>query len=107
MLNDMTMQDLRAKLDSIEEGELILDVRTPEEYAEGHVPGSKNIPHDEVDKYIEELKKYKTVYIHCRMGGRAQIATQVLFSLGLRNLICIGSNGMAAWLAAGFPVERR
>lgn len=102
----ISMNDLHQHLPLLGSDELILDVRTPEEYAEGHIPHSKNIPHEEVEKHASELKKFKAVYIHCRSGKRAQFAAQVLQRVGLTNLVCIGSSGMMDWTAAGFAVEK-
>ena len=106
MKNIISMHDLHQHLHLLGSDELILDVRTPEEYAEGHIPHSKNIPHEEVEKHATELKKFKAVYIHCRSGKRAQFAAQVLQKAGLTNLVCIGSSGMMDWTAAGFTIEK-
>ena len=100
------MSDLHEHLHALESDELILDVRTPEEYAEGHIPRSKNIPHEEVVNHIEELKNFKAIYIHCRSGKRAQFAAGELQKAGLNNLVCISSSGMMDWTAAGYPTEK-
>ena len=101
----ISMNDLHQHLKSLSSDELILDVRTAEEYAEGHIPQSKNIPHEEVEKHASELKKFKAVYIHCRSGKRAQFAAEVLQKAGLTNIVCIGSSGMMDWVAAGYSIE--
>jgi rhodanese-related sulfurtransferase len=102
----ISMSDLHEHLNALDSDELILDVRTPEEYAEGHIPRSRNIPHEEVSRYIHELKKFKAIYIHCRSGKRAQYAAGELQKAGLNNLVCIGSSGMMDWTAAGYPIEK-
>jgi phage shock protein E len=86
--------------------EVVLDVRGPEEYSDGHIPGSINIPHTEVAGRVEELKKYKRIYIHCMKGGRAQKAFNALNEAGLTNLVCIADGGMKAWQEAGYPLEK-
>lgn len=86
--------------------ELVLDVRTREEFAEGHIHGAKLIPHEEVVNSAQELGKYEKVYIICRSGGRAKRAYQALFGAGLRNLVCVASAGMMDWVDAGFPIEK-
>ena len=101
-----TMHDLHAGLKALGKNDLILDVRSPEEFAEGHIAGARNIPHDEVSVHAEELRKYDRVIIHCMRGGRAGMAFQALQQAGLKNLVCIGSSGMGDWLAAGYPVTR-
>lgn len=51
----ITMNDLKERLGKSASDELILDVRSPEEYQQGHVPGSRNIPHDQVSQYADQL----------------------------------------------------
>ncbi len=86
--------------------EVILDVRAPEEFVEGHVQGSLNIPHDVLATRLSELRNYEKIYIHCRSGKRAELAAQVLTSAGMQNLICVVGSGMPDWIAAGFPFEK-
>lgn len=87
------------------EDELILDVRSPGEYSEGHIKGSKNTDHEQVGSIADELKNYKNVFVHCKMGGRAKIASQTLENMGLTNIICVGDGGMQRWMELGWPVE--
>ncbi len=91
---------------NLSKNDVILDVRNPGEYAEGHIKGALNIPLPEVAQHVEKLKGFEHVYIHCKRGGRAQTAFQILAGAGLTNLVCIGDAGMDAWIAEGFPVER-
>lgn len=100
------MTDLKNKLGKLSSDELILDVRSADEYKGGHVPGSRNIPHDQVAAHIAELKKFKHVYIHCQAGGRAGRAAATLAKEGLTNIVCISSSGMGEWISMGFPVEK-
>ena len=57
-----------------------IDVRTPAEYAEGHVPGAINIPHDEIAAEIGslDLVKSQSIYLYCGSGRRAGIAKESL-----------------------------
>lgn len=105
-MEQISMKTLYTKIAHLTADEVVLDVRTPEEFAEGHVPGSRNIPVDQVDRFVEELKKYKRVYIHCRSGGRATMASTILQAKGVKNLVCISGGGMPDWMAAGYPIER-
>ncbi len=100
------MLELKKHVDQLTKSELVLDVRAPGEYREGHIPGSRNIPHDSVAQYAPELMKYETVYVHCRSGGRVQMAVQELERLGVKNLVCVVGSGMPDWEAAGYPVEK-
>ena len=105
MVETLTIQELFEKSKILTKDELILDVRTPEEYAAGHVPGSRNISHDGIGPYAQELKSYKRVYVYCRSGGRVQFACHELFNMGLRNLAAVVNGGMPDWVSSGFPVE--
>jgi rhodanese-related sulfurtransferase len=106
-LPQISMSQLHAKLGSLSsKDEVILDVRRPDEFAAGHVPGSRNIPHDQVAAYVDELRGYRHVYIHCRSGKRAQMAAATLQAAGLENLVCISGSGMEDWIASGFPTEQ-
>lgn len=60
---------------------LVIDVRTKEEYEEGHVVDSLNIPYDEIDENIA-LDKSKTILVYCRSGKRSSIAYKSLSDLG-------------------------
>ena len=63
---------------------IIVDVRTPEEYQEGHLDGALNINWFDADfqNQVEELDQKKTLYIYCKKGGRSAKAAQLLDSLG-------------------------
>jgi len=57
-----------------------------------------NIPHDQIQNHVDELKKYKLLYIHCRSGARAAAAAaQTLAKAGFGNVV-------DDWIASGFPV---
>lgn len=105
-MKTISMLDFQPLTQNLKPQELILDVRGPDEFGEGHVPGAKNIPHTEVSRHLAELKKYNTVYLYCRSGGRSTAASLELARAGLTHLVCINSGGMPDWIAAGFPVER-
>lgn len=60
---------------------VIVDVRTKEEYEEGHVVGAINIPYDEIDEDVS-LDKDKTIMVYCRSGQRSGIAYHTLKDLG-------------------------
>ena len=68
----------------VENGAMIIDVRTPSEYQSGHIKGSVNIPLDQIKKQIPELKnKNKTIITCCRSGARSGMAADLLSSAGL------------------------
>lgn len=74
-------------------GAVVVDVRTPEEYAAGHLPGSVNIPLDIVKSGISHqvANKSGVVLLHCRSGRRSGIAERELRSIGYTNAFNIGS----------------
>jgi rhodanese-related sulfurtransferase len=84
----------------------LVDVRTQEEFAEGHVPGAVNIPVDQLSKRISELEAHKTsdLYLICRSGGRSARARDMLLEAGFDHPINV-AGGTLAWTSAGFPVE--
>lgn len=102
----ISLKDFHAKHLELGSNDLILDVRNPDEFLEGHIKGAMNIPLPEVTKHVDTLKKYDHVYIHCKRGGRAQNAFTALAAAGLNNLVCIGDAGMEMWMNEGYPTER-
>lgn len=106
MTRHISMEDLHHQLPNITKKDLILDVRTPEEYAAAHVPGSKNISHGEVGQHQSELQGYDRIYIYCQAGRRAQVAAATLEGQGFKNLVCVSIGGMGHWIASGFPTEK-
>lgn len=109
MANKITMDDLNEKWETLgrkpSTETLIVDIRTPEEFSEGHVPGATNLPVDQIDQHVNALKKYKEVYLYCRSGGRVTAAAQILEPMGLTNLQCVFSGGFPNWAARGFEIE--
>jgi phage shock protein E len=68
----------------VENGAMIVDVRTPSEYQSGHINGSVNIPLDQIKKHIADLKKKnKTIITCCRSGARSGMAADLLSGSGL------------------------
>ena len=82
----------------------VLDVRTPQEYAAGHVPGAVNVPYDQVASHLAEIPKDKDVVIYCRSGRRTGLAAAVLEANGYTKLKHLQGD-MEAWLKDGRPVE--
>jgi phage shock protein E len=82
----------------------VLDVRSPEEYASGHVPGAVNIPYNQIASRMAEVPKDKDVVLYCRTGRRAGIAADVLAGQGYTRLQHLEGD-IVAWVAKGRPVE--
>lgn len=89
------------------ENVLILDVRTPAEYAGGHVPGAVNIPYDEVAGRISEIEARgaERVVVYCERGGRAGKAEAALREAGVASVEHLEGD-MKQWRAAKRPVEQ-
>ena len=70
---------------------VLLDVRTPQEYREGHIPGSKNVPLQQLDK-ISSVADNKNVplFVYCYSGGRSRQAASMLQHMGYTNVQNIG-----------------
>lgn len=83
---------------------LVVDVRTPEEFARGHLPGAINIPHDQIGSRLAELPKDKDLVLYCRTGRRVGIAAEVLAANGYEKLEHLEGD-ITAWIARGLPVE--
>ena len=78
------------------EGAVLLDVRTPQEYREGHIPGSKNVPLQTIDKVTSIAENKDTaLFVYCYSGARSKQATVVLGQMGYTNVQNIG--GIAAY----------
>ena len=83
---------------------LVLDVRQPDEFAEGHVKGSTLIPLDQLALRLDELPKDQEIVAICRSGNRSGVATGLLQRAGFKAINVKG--GMLAWQKFKLPVER-
>ena len=83
---------------------IVIDVRTREEYASGHIPGALNIPFDQVAERISEIDAPHGVALYCMIGPRARKGEAALLGAGYTSVLHI-EGGLAAWKAAGLPVE--
>ena len=78
------------------EGAMLLDVRTPQEYREGHIPGSKNVPLQTIDKIRSVADNKDTaLFVYCYSGGRSRQAVSMLRYMGYTDVRNIG--GIAAY----------
>ncbi|MDR2232652.1 MAG: rhodanese-like domain-containing protein [Tannerella sp.] len=72
---------------ALNDSTVIVDVRTPEEYASGHIEKSINIPLDVIASKTDQLAGYKTIITVCRSGGRSARAKTILDNAGFKNVI--------------------
>ena len=104
-MKNISIDELHDKISGMGENDLILDVRSAEEFSSGHIKGARNEGHESVTGIADELKSYDTIYVHCKMGGRANMASESLESAGLTNIVCVGDGGMERWGQMGWPTE--
>lgn len=72
----------------VKNGALLVDVRTPQEYNAGSVPGAVNIPLDKIEKEIGKLKNNKNgIVVFCKSGGRSSQAANILKQHGISNVV--------------------
>ena len=102
----LDVQTLQERLSS-EDAPRVLDVRTPAEFESSHIPGSYNVPLDNLKEHRAELRRHldDDVVLVCRTGGRAEQAEKALSEVGLPGLRVL-EGGMVAWESAGAPVNR-
>lgn len=90
-----------------QDGELvILDVRTPEEYREGHLEDSLNIDiyAEDFREQIDELERGKTYLVYCRSGARSARAAGIMDEMGFEDVYNM-TGGFLGWSGAGLPFE--
>lgn len=86
---------------------IVLDVRTPEEFAAGHIAGATNLDfHDAgFEKHLAALDKKKAYLVHCAAGGRSAKSRDLMKKLQFESIYHL-DGGLKAWEKAGKPVER-
>jgi NADPH-dependent 2,4-dienoyl-CoA reductase/sulfur reductase-like enzyme/rhodanese-related sulfurtransferase len=103
-----TAADLKAALSAAASGgepALVLDVRNVNEYEEGHIAGSLNIPLDELRFRLAEVPRGLRVHLHCRSGFRAHLALRILKGNGYGDLVNVTGGYMAVLAEGGFDLE--
>ena len=83
---------------------LVLDVRQPDEYRTGHIPGAKLIPLNKFSNRMKDLPQNRQIVCVCASGNRSGSATRILAKAGLNAVNMKG--GMNSWRQAGFPVKK-
>ena len=84
---------------------VVVDVREPDEYGRGHVPGAVNVPQAELAARLGELPRDKRLLVVCQGGARSLRAAQFLRQAGFEHVANV-RGGTGAWMEAGRPVER-
>lgn len=98
-MSSVKPQELNARLHDADLDEVLIDVRDPREFQSASIPGSKNVPLNEVAEAAEKLSRYGTVYVTCGSGVRSAQACTMLADMGV-NVVDV-EGGLAAWQHAG------
>jgi rhodanese-related sulfurtransferase len=85
-------------------GTLLIDVREPEEYAHGHVPGAINLPQAELATRLAEVPQDRPVMMICQSGYRSLRSAQFLAQMGYDKVATV-TGGTAAWRASGRTID--
>ena len=93
----VTAEEAMSMMDSLSSPYIILDVRTPAEYAQGHIPNAINIPNETIGtEEIPQLpNKKQVIFVYCRSGNRSKQAAEKLVQLGYTNVVEFG--GIIDW----------
>jgi thioredoxin 1 len=94
--------DLESFASAHSAGATVLDVRNPDEYEAGHVPGATLIPLGELGARQDEIPDGDPVYVVCASGGRSLTATKAMVHAGYRAVSVAG--GTKGWIEQGRPV---
>ena len=108
-MKSVTVQELEHELKEHPNDPAIdfINVCTPAEYEAAHIPGVRSVPLDELQRHLGEFKDKKTIYVHCRSGGRSRMAIQELASLGVKADLVNVEGGIQAWAQSGKPLSSK
>ena len=84
----------------VENGSLVVDVREPDEYESGHIPGAILVTLSTVLTNKSEFESDETVYVVCRSGGRSMQACEMLHDVGISNVVNV-AGGTMGWISLG------
>ena len=101
----VTVDEIHARLGS-RVSPLIVDVRSPEEFRQGHIPGAINIPYEQISDRVGELDSDTGVALYCAVGPRARRGEVALVERGYQAPIYHIDGGINAWLEKQLPLEQ-
>ena len=79
---------------------ILIDVRTPAEFSKSQIAGAINIPINNIQTHVLDLKSYDKVFVYCQSGARSFVAGQLLQVFGVKNIFNL-SGGISEWSRAG------
>jgi len=94
--------DIDDLADAVDAGARIIDVREPDEYTSGHVPGAISVPLGTVADHLDQFAGEGPTYVICQSGGRSQRACEFVGAHGIDATNVAG--GTRAWVESGRPV---
>lgn len=100
---DLSPQQYVSQFTEANVSHMLVDVRTPEEFASGHIAGAVNIPLDQISSRLSEMPQDGTLVVYCRSGNRSAQAISILQQAGYAKLYDLG--GIISWVEAGYPVQ--
>ena len=104
-LEPFTRISVQEAKEMIDKGNVqVIDTREPHEHAEGHVPGSLNIPHMATLPRVAELATDRPIVFICKSGNRSAVAAEFAATMGLEDLYNV-EGGHDDWAEAGYPME--
>jgi len=110
MIKTVSVYELNEQLET-DPGSVLIDLRRPQEFEQGHVPQARNIPLGSMPR-VQMLAEWsreaegKPIYFICQLGRRSQHLLDELAQVGFAGAQCV-AGGMVAWQAQGLPVERK
>ena len=86
---------------------MLIDVRSPQAYANGHIPGAINMPHEKINDYLSELEQHKNkpIIIYCQRDKEAHIAMKMLEKMNVSEVIHFEGD-MLGWNGTGATIDR-
>jgi adenylyltransferase/sulfurtransferase len=107
-MKSITVQQLKEELSAHATDPSVdfINVCTPAEYAAEHIPGVRSVPLDQLQSHLREFADKKTIYVHCRSGGRSRVAIQALSSVGIKAELVNVEGGIMAWADAGHETKQ-
>lgn len=106
-MQEVTLPEFKSALESQAlQTSIFIDVRTPVEYQSEHINKVKNIPLDQVLNQLDDLKKYKKIYLHCQSGTRCHKAFEQIKKTDIEAGIYVFNGGIEAWKKANYPLVR-
>ena len=105
-IKTVSAADVKAAIDKKEKA-VFLDVRDPNEYFAGHLPGAMNISRGtlEFNVWNKIPDQNAKIYVYCKTAGRSAFATKTLNDLGYKNAVLMDAQ-FEDWIKMGYPVER-